>query len=51
MVDGPSLTGYIAPFTVVETSLWKVGQARPGDTLHFHVIDQSTALAQANTLI
>ncbi|NJN48996.1 MAG: hypothetical protein HC805_03365, partial [Alkalinema sp. RL_2_19] len=46
MVDGPSLTGYMAPFTVVEASLWKVGQARPGDVINFSVIDQATVLRQ-----
>ncbi len=44
MVDSPSLTGYMAPFTVCQASLWKVGQARPGDSFRFQVIDQATAL-------
>lgn len=44
MVDSPSLTGYMAPFTVCQASLWKVGQSRPGDSLRFQVIDQRTAL-------
>lgn len=44
MVDSPSLTGYMAPFTVCQASLWKVGQARPGDSFRFHMIDQAAAL-------
>ena len=44
MVDSPSLTGYMAPFTVCQASLWKVGQARPGDCLRFQVIDPAAAL-------
>lgn len=44
MVDSPSLTGYMAPFTVCQASLWKVGQARPGDCFSFNIIDQAAAL-------
>ncbi|MBE9031850.1 biotin-dependent carboxyltransferase [filamentous cyanobacterium LEGE 11480] len=47
MVDGPSLTGYMAPFTVAEASLWQVGQARPGDVINFQVVDLATALQQS----
>jgi urea carboxylase len=39
MSDGPSLTGYMTPCTVVESSLWKVGQARPGDQIKFKPVD------------
>jgi len=48
MVDSPSLTGYVAPLTVCQASLWKVGQARPGDCLRFQVIDQAAALRRLN---
>lgn len=44
LADGPSLTGYVTPFTVVESSLRKVGQARPGDSLQFKRIHQETPL-------
>lgn len=37
--DCPSLTGYMTPFTVVEGSLRRVGQARPGDTIRFKRIN------------
>ncbi|NEP16979.1 MAG: biotin-dependent carboxyltransferase [Leptolyngbya sp. SIO4C1] len=46
MVDGPSLTGYMAPFTVIESNLWKVGQARPGDKLRFRRVTLTAAQTQ-----
>jgi len=33
--DGPSLGGFVCPFTVVRAELWKVGQLRPGDRIRF----------------
>lgn len=33
--DGPSLGGFICPFTIVKAELWKIGQLRPGDTIRF----------------
>lgn len=50
MADGPSLTGYMTPFTVVTASLWKVGQGRPGDRIIFRIVDLSQALANAHSL-
>lgn len=44
LADGPSLTGYVTPFTVVESSLRNVGQARPGDRLQFQVMAQNTPI-------
>ena len=44
MADSPSLTGYMTPFTVIEASLSKVGQARPGDRLTFKLVDLNTAI-------
>lgn len=35
MVDGPSLGGFVCPLTVTSADLWKMGQARPGDTIRF----------------
>ena len=29
-VDGPSLGGFICPFTACQAAMWKIGQARPG---------------------
>ena len=47
MMDGPSLTGYMTPFTVVTSSLWKVGQSRPGDYLTFRLVDLEHVLYQS----
>lgn len=38
LVDCPSLTGYMTPFTVIENSLRQVGQARPGDRIRFKLV-------------
>ena len=41
--DSPSTGGFINPFTVARAELWKLGQARPGDTLRFRAIDRAAA--------
>jgi urea carboxylase len=33
--DGPSLGGFVCPFTVTTEDRWKLGQLAPGDTLRF----------------
>jgi len=33
--DGPSMGGFINPYTVPSSAFWKLGQAKPGDTLSF----------------
>ncbi len=43
-VDGPSLGGFISIVTVVKAELWKVGQAKPGDTIRFKKITVKEAL-------
>ena len=55
--DGPSLGGFVCPFTVISADLWKLGQLKAGDKLSFEVVDLSTAkaiekaqLAQLSTL-
>jgi hypothetical protein len=42
--DGPSMGGFINPYTVPSASLWKLGQAKPGDSLKF--IEVSVEKAQ-----
>lgn len=44
LFDGPSLGGYITPFTVISSSLWKVGQSRPGDLLRFKQLSLEEAI-------
>lgn len=46
MVDGPSLGGFVCPITVTTTDLWKMGQARPADTIHFTLVDLEYAYKQ-----
>lgn len=41
--DGPSLGGFVCPFTVISADLWKLGQLKAGDNLNFEVVDLATA--------
>ena len=43
--DGPSLGGFVCPATIVQAELWKIGQARPGDTIRFVPMGFDDALA------
>ena len=36
--DGPSMGGFIVPYTVPSAAFWKLGQAKPGDMLKFKEI-------------
>jgi len=52
--DGPSLGGFVCPAVVVAAERWKLGQLRPGDTVHFRCVgaDEAAALHTAqHTLI
>ena len=44
LADCPSLTGYMTPFTVIEHSLRKVGQARPQDIINFQQVEIDEAV-------
>ncbi len=33
--DGPSMGGFIVPYTVPSSAFWKLGQAKPGDSFNF----------------
>lgn len=41
--DGPSLGGFVCPFTVIEADLWKLGQLSAGDPLQFSLVDWAEA--------
>jgi urea carboxylase len=41
--DGPSLGGFVCPATVVSAERWKLGQLRPGDTVHFVRVGEGMA--------
>ena len=43
--DGPSMGGFINPYTVPSSAFWKLGQAKPGDTFNF--IEVSVEKAQS----
>lgn len=41
--DGPSLGGFVCPATIIKADLWIMGQLKPGDTIRFTKVDQTTA--------
>ena len=41
--DGPTMGGFIVPYTVPSASFWKLGQSKPGDTLNFKEISVEKA--------
>ena len=41
--DGPSMGGFINPYTVPTAALWKLGQAKPGDLFDFKEISLEKA--------
>jgi len=43
--DGPSLGGFVCPFTVVRAEQWKIGQLQPGDRIRFVPMQYEDALA------
>lgn len=44
--DGPSLGGFVCPATIIKADLWKMGQLKAGDTVHFEPVSIAAA-AQA----
>ena len=51
--DGPSMGGFINPFTVPQAGFWKLGQARPSEILHFRQIsvEEAQSLAREMTTV
>jgi len=45
--DGPSMGGFINPYTVPSAAFWKLGQSRPGDVYRFKAVsvDESAGVA------
>jgi len=43
--DGPSLGGFVCPFTVIAADRWKLGQLAPDDRLRFEVVTVEDAAA------
>lgn len=48
--DGPSMGGFINPYTVPQAAFWKLGQAKPGEILNFTAISVEEAQAMAHKL-
>jgi urea carboxylase len=51
--DGPSMGGFIVPYTVPSASFWKLGQAKPGDSFNFVEIsvEKAQTLRTEQTMI
>ena len=45
--DGPSMGGFINPYTVPSCAFWKLAQARPGEVLNFKALSVAEAQAAA----
>lgn len=48
--DGPSMGGFINPYTVIQAAFWKLAQARPGEIFNFASVDVETAQEMAVAL-
>ncbi|MBW8725579.1 MAG: biotin-dependent carboxyltransferase [Inquilinus limosus] len=48
--DGPSMGGFINPYTVPQAAFWKLGQSRPGEIYNFKAISVDEAQAMARRL-
>jgi urea carboxylase len=48
--DGPSMGGFINPYTVPSATFWKLGQSRPGDIYRFKSVGVEEAQDMARNL-
>ena len=48
--DGPSMGGFINPYTVPQCAFWKLGQSKPSEIYHFKEISVSEAQQQARDI-
>ncbi|HMG51783.1 MAG TPA: biotin-dependent carboxyltransferase family protein [Inquilinus sp.] len=48
--DGPSMGGFINPYTVPQAVFWKLGQSRPGEIYNFKTVSVDEAQAMARRL-
>jgi urea carboxylase len=48
--DGPSMGGFINPYTVPSAAFWKLGQAKPGEQLHFRLVSVQEAQRMATQI-
>lgn len=49
--DGPSLGGFVCPFTVIAADRWKIGQLAPDDRVQFVPVGIADAMAADHTPI
>jgi urea carboxylase len=51
--DGPSMGGFIVPFTVPSASFWKLGQAKPNEYFQFKeiTVEESQEMRSLQTSI
>jgi urea carboxylase len=43
--DGPSMGGFICPYTIASAAFWKLGQSKPGDVYRMKVVGVGEAQA------
>jgi urea carboxylase len=48
--DGPSMGGFINPYTVPQAAFWKLAQSKPGETYRFKAVTVAQAQAMARSL-
>ncbi|HLJ63425.1 MAG TPA: biotin-dependent carboxyltransferase family protein [Stellaceae bacterium] len=48
--DGPSMGGFINPYTVPSAAFWKLGQAKPAELLRFKAVSVDAAQALRRTI-
>jgi 5-oxoprolinase (ATP-hydrolysing) subunit C len=48
--DGPSMGGFINPYTVPLCAFWKLGQSKPGDIYRFRSVDVDEAQAISTSI-
>lgn len=44
--DGPSLGGFVCPFTIIKADLWKIGQLSTNSRIKFNLVTYEQALAK-----
>jgi urea carboxylase len=44
--DGPSLGGFVCPMVIADAELWKIGQLRAGDSVHFQALNDEDAVVR-----
>ncbi len=48
--EGPTQGGFVCPWTIITSELWKLGQVMPGDTIRFYPVSLTEALGLRSSL-